>query len=114
MASAPALPHGAVPPRSSASCPLIEAPVSTLPTGVDASAKELAQTHAIVKLSPSVRGSSSTWPALLALLLAAQTAGEEPRPQPPPPPQRTRVDVHSFRVVESYSGPVSYYKIVED
>jgi hypothetical protein len=47
--------------------------------------------------------------ALCVLLITAGTAGEEPRP-----PQVTRIDVHSFRVLESYSGPVSYYKIVED
>jgi hypothetical protein len=45
-----------------------------------------------------------------ALLLSVPTAADEPRP----PAQETRIDVHSFRVVESYSGPVSYYKIVED
>jgi hypothetical protein len=28
--------------------------------------------------------------------------------------QETKIDVHSFRVVESYSGGVSYYRIVED
>ena len=47
--------------------------------------------------------------ALCVLLISAGTAGEEPRP-----PQVTPIDVHSFRVLESYSGPVSYYKIVED
>jgi len=26
----------------------------------------------------------------------------------------TKIDVHSFKVVESYSGPVSYYRLVED
>jgi Protein of unknown function (DUF3047) len=26
----------------------------------------------------------------------------------------TKIDVHTFRVVESYSGPVSYYRLVED
>ncbi len=46
---------------------------------------------------------------LAALLVAAGTAVEEARPL-----QETRVDVHQFRVIESYSGPVSYYKIVED
>ena len=46
---------------------------------------------------------------LPALLLAVPTAGEEPRP-----PQQTKIDVHQFRVVESYSGPTSYYKIIED
>ena len=47
--------------------------------------------------------------ALCVLLISAGTAAEEPRP-----PQVTPIDVHSFRVLESYSGPVSYYKIVED
>ena len=46
--------------------------------------------------------------APLACLLAVGTAGEEKRPQ------ETKIDVHAFRVLESYSGPVSYYKIVED
>ena len=37
-------------------------------------------------------------------------------PEPPVPPglEISRLDVHSFRVVESYSGPVSYYKLIED
>jgi hypothetical protein len=47
--------------------------------------------------------------ALCVLLISAGTAGEEPRSQPVTP-----IDVHSFRVLESYSGPVSYYKLVED
>jgi hypothetical protein len=58
-----------------------------------------------------LRGTSPI-PALLALLLSAGTAGEETAPAPAP--QVTKIDVHSFRVVDSYSGPVSYYKIVED
>ena len=52
---------------------------------------------------------SASVAALCALLISAGTAGDPPRP-----PQVTPVDVHSFRVLESYSGPVSYYKIVED
>jgi hypothetical protein len=52
---------------------------------------------------------SASLAALCVLLICAGTAGEEPRP-----PQVTPIDVHSFRVLESYSGPVSYYKIVED
>lgn len=52
----------------------------------------------------------SIFPALLALFLCIPTAGGQPRP----PLQQTRIDVHAFRVLESYSGPVSYYKIVED
>jgi len=47
--------------------------------------------------------------ALCVLLVAAGTAGEQKRP-----PTTVPVDVHSFKVLESYSGPVSYYKIVED
>ena len=47
--------------------------------------------------------------ALCVLLISAGTAGEEARS-----PQVTAIDVHSFRVLESYSGPVSYYKIVND
>jgi hypothetical protein len=46
--------------------------------------------------------------SILALLLSAGTAGEETRPQ------ETPIGVHSFRVVESQSGSVSYYRIVED
>jgi DUF3047 family protein len=53
--------------------------------------------------------SSSTLAATCVLLISAGTAGEEARPL-----QVTPIDVHSFRVLESYSGPVSYYKIVED
>jgi hypothetical protein len=45
---------------------------------------------------------------MLALLLSVGTAGEEARPH------ETPIDVHSFRVAESYSGPVSYYKIIQD
>ena len=41
---------------------------------------------------------------------AVQTSAEEPRP----PPVETKLDVHSFKVVESYSGPVSYYRLIED
>lgn len=59
-----------------------------------------------VKLPP-LRSLTAIVPALL---LSVPTAGEEARP----PRQETRIDVHSFRVLESYSGPVSYYKIVED
>src|SRR6266481_2649717 len=47
--------------------------------------------------------------ALCVLLISAGTAGEEARS-----PQVTAIDVHAFRVLESYSGPVSYYKIVND
>ena len=55
----------------------------------------------------------------LALLLAvtaqapgsaAKTSAEEDRPLL----TETKLDVHSFRVVESYSGPVSYYRLIED
>jgi Protein of unknown function (DUF3047) len=56
----------------------------------------------------------------LPLLLAAssadaprhgtQTVAEGTRPQL----SETKLDVHGFKVVESYSGPVSYYRLVED
>jgi DUF3047 family protein len=57
--------------------------------------------------------------ALLAAAAApGQDAGSLPRPVPEPPIPAglkvQRLDVHNFRVVESYSGPVSYYKIIED
>jgi hypothetical protein len=58
----------------------------------------------------SVPRTPSSLAALCVLLISAGTAGGEPRP----PPSATPIDVHSFRVLESYSGPVSYYKIVED
>lgn len=57
-----------------------------------------------------MHGLLSIFPALLVLLVCVPTAAEESRP----PAQETRIDVHDFRVLESYSGPVSYYKIVED
>jgi hypothetical protein len=41
---------------------------------------------------------------------AAKTSAEETRPQP----VETKLDVHAFKVVESYSGPVSYYRLIED
>jgi len=41
---------------------------------------------------------------------AAKTSAEESRP----PLAETKLDVHSFRVVESYSGPVSYYRLIDD
>jgi hypothetical protein len=56
----------------------------------------------------------------LPLLLAAlsvggsghgtQTDAQDTRP----PLSEAKLDVHSFKVVESYSGPVSYYRLVED
>lgn len=53
-------------------------------------------------------------PLLLAVAQApgsaAKTAAEENRP----PLEETKLDVHSFRVVESYSGPVSYYRLIDD
>ena len=56
----------------------------------------------------------------LTLLYTAMPA-EAPGPADKPPAEpaaptlsETKLDVHSFRVVESYSGPVSYYKLVED
>ena len=57
---------------------------------------------------------------LLPLLLAAtsaevpgsagKTSAEDIRPRA----VETKLDVHSFKVVESYSGPVSYYRLIED
>jgi DUF3047 family protein len=57
---------------------------------------------------------------VLPLLLAATSAGapgpagktadDDVRPQL----SETKLDVHSFKVVESYSGPVSYYRLIED
>jgi hypothetical protein len=47
---------------------------------------------------------------LLALALPEGTAQTTPRP----PPKTTKIDVHAFKVLESYSGPVSYYRLVED
>ena len=44
--------------------------------------------------------------AALCGLLALGASGEDEK--------RVPLDIHAFRVVESYSGPVSYYKIVED
>jgi hypothetical protein len=53
--------------------------------------------------------------APLALLLAAALPidADEPK-QPPAPLRETKIDVHAFRVVESYSGGISYYSIIED
>jgi hypothetical protein len=45
-----------------------------------------------------------------APLHGSQTAAEATRPQL----SATPIDVHSFKVVENYSGPVSYYRLVED
>jgi hypothetical protein len=52
---------------------------------------------------------TSSLAALCVLLHSAGTSGQEKRP-----PVSAQIDVHSFKVLESYSGPVSYYKIVED
>ncbi len=64
--------------------------------------------------------------ALCACLLAAAAVAPSPsraedpliRPAPelpiPAGQREMKLDVHGFRVVESYSGPVSYYKIIED
>ena len=52
--------------------------------------------------------------AIIAALFASfATSGEAPCRRESPL-ELTRIDVHSFKVLESYSGPVSYYKIVED
>lgn len=62
-------------------------------------------------------GATSLGLALPLLLLAIHA----PRPDTKTPaegtgPQlsETKIDVHSFKVVESYSGPVSYYRLIED
>ena len=61
-----------------------------------------------------------TLPGALALCAAAALAQQgaliQPFPESPIPEglKAQRLDVHGFRVVESYSGPVSYYKIIED
>ena len=56
--------------------------------------------------------------AAVAAPLALRAEGPvlQPVEEPPVPPgmEQLKVDVHGFRVVESYSGPVSYYKIIED
>src|SRR3982074_2535566 len=41
---------------------------------------------------------------------AAKTSAEDNRPRL----VETKLDVHAFRVVESYSGPVSYYRLIDD
>ena len=53
---------------------------------------------------------------LAAPALPEGTAAPEARPPAAAAPalQETKLDVHGFRVVDSYSGSVSYYKIVED
>jgi hypothetical protein len=55
-------------------------------------------------------------PAILACLLAVAAPAEE-RTAPKSDAtqlQEFRIDLHNFKVVESYSGPTSYYKLVED
>jgi hypothetical protein len=49
---------------------------------------------------------------LVSLLVAA--APEGTATSAGGPLTSTKVDVHVFRVVDSYSGPVSYYRLVED
>jgi len=57
--------------------------------------------------------------ALLFGLAGARSVGQEKTPDEDKPARASalkevKIDVHSFKVVESYSGPVSYYKLVED
>jgi hypothetical protein len=55
--------------------------------------------------------------ALLFAFTSAKSPGQEKTPDKPAEAsglKEVKVDVHSFKVVESYSGPVSYYKLVED
>ena len=52
---------------------------------------------------------------LLSILCLLVAAAPEGTPAPAAAPLAvTKIDVHSFRVVDSYSGPVSYYRLVED
>jgi Protein of unknown function (DUF3047) len=57
---------------------------------------------------------------VIPLLLAATSAGapgpagKTPAENARPPLAETPLDVHAFRVVESYSGPVSYYRLIDD
>jgi hypothetical protein len=57
---------------------------------------------------------------VLPLLLAATSAeapgpaGKTPADESRPQLAETKLDVHAFRVVESYSGPVSYYRLIDD
>jgi len=53
---------------------------------------------------------------LLALASASSHGQEKPAEKQPPAGggKEVKIDVHAFKVVESYSGPVTYYKIVED
>jgi hypothetical protein len=60
-----------------------------------------------------VRRPASASPALLALI-AAILSPKLLADDAPPPPGETKIDVHQFRVVESYSGGVTYYRLVND
>jgi len=75
-----------------------------MPSSAPVFSKQWRKTPQPVSCGVNVR----VFSGILALLLSAGTAGEETRLQ------ETPIGVHSFRVVESYSGPVSYYKIIED
>jgi len=48
------------------------------------------------------------------VLLGAKLRAEEKAADKDSALKEVKIDVHSFKVVESYSGPVSYYRLVED
>ena len=50
-------------------------------------------------------------------LIGPRAFAEDKKPAAPVPAAKlieTKIDVHQFRVVEAYSGSVSYYRIIED
>jgi hypothetical protein len=53
-------------------------------------------------------------PAAPAVAPATPAPPATPGPPAAPTPIETRLDVHGFKVVEAYSGAVSYYRIIED
>ena len=61
-----------------------------------------------------MRGPLRGLAAISCFLLAAAAPLAPEGPAASAERKTTKIDVHQFRVVESYSGPVSYYKIVED
>jgi hypothetical protein len=81
-------------------------------------------------LTPTLARGASLVIAVVAVLAPLRAHAEEVRPLPPDlisavapktlPPAATlgfkeiKLDVHKFQVIESYSGPQSYYRIMED
>jgi hypothetical protein len=60
---------------------------------------------------------SARFVAVFFAFASARSVGQEKTPGKAPqatPLKEVKIDVHAFKVVESYSGPVSYYKLVED